>query len=70
MDSQRAYGYSGLVIMDKVYDIWHLRQISYAAADKFKKLNAPKAWHEYFCEAEAIVLQNVLLRTASGTNRR
>ena len=52
--------------LKRLYNIWYLRQIPYAAADKFKKLNAPKTWNEYLSEAEATIQQNEQLRTAFG----
>ena len=51
---------------NKIYHIWYLRQIPYAAADKFKKLKSDKTWDEYLNEAKEIVKQNEQLRKAFG----
>ena len=50
----------------RVYNIWYLRQIPYAAADKFKALKTDKTWNEYLNDAQKIVQQNAQLRTAFG----
>ncbi len=50
----------------QLFYIWYLRQIPYAAAEKFKTLNAPKSWKEYMNEAQNLVQQNEQLRTAFG----
>ncbi|MBO4351840.1 MAG: hypothetical protein J6A01_12975 [Proteobacteria bacterium] len=50
----------------RVYNIWYLRQIPYAAADKFKALKTDKTWNEYLNEAQEIVRQDAQLRTAFG----
>ncbi|MBO4350727.1 MAG: sel1 repeat family protein [Proteobacteria bacterium] len=52
--------------MRKVYYIWYLRQIPYAAADKFKTLQTDKSWEEYMNDARELVQQNEQLRTAFG----
>lgn len=51
---------------NKVYHIWYLRQIPYAAADKFKKLKSDKKWDEYMQEAKEIVQNTPELRNAFG----
>ena len=51
---------------NKIYHIWYLRQIPYAAADKFKKLKSDKKWDEYMQEAKEIVQNTPELRSAFG----
>lgn len=51
---------------NKIYHIWYLRQIPYAAADKFKKLKSDKKWDEYMQEAKEIVQNTPELRNAFG----
>ena len=50
----------------RLFHIWYLRQIPYAAADKFKKLKSDKKWDEYMQEAKDLIQKTPELRNAFG----
>ena len=52
--------------VEQLFYIWYLRQIPYAASEKFKTLNAPKTWKEYANEAKELLKQDEQLRTTFG----
>ncbi len=49
-----------------LFYIWYLRQIPYAAADEFKKLESAKSWDDYMKEAKKAVDSNEKLKTGFG----
>ena len=54
---------------DKIYNIWYLRQIPYAAAEVFKTLgNTSKTWDDYMKEAKKAVESDESLKTGFGYN--
>ena len=51
----------------KIYNIWYLRQIPYAAAEVFKTLsNTSKTWDDYMKEAKKAVESDEALKTGFG----
>ncbi|MBQ9395743.1 MAG: hypothetical protein IJU23_09555, partial [Proteobacteria bacterium] len=54
--------------INKLFYIWYLRQIPYAAKDVFAKLKAPLSWDEYMAQARERMEQDAQLRTAFGYN--
>ena len=52
--------------INKLFYIWYLRQIPYAAKDVFKMLKAPLSWDEYMAQARARIEQDAQLREAFG----
>ncbi len=67
-----AYGaiYNNYDLMQKdretLFYIWYLRQIPYAAADEFKKLQSEKSWDDYMKEAQKLVKKESELKNGFG----
>ena len=54
---------------NKIYNIWYLRQIPYAAAEVFKTLgNTSKAWDDYMKAAKKAVKSRNALKSGFGYN--
>ena len=51
---------------EELFYTWYLRQIPYAASDKFKTFNAAKTWKEYTNEAKELLKKDEQLRAAFG----
>ena len=62
------YNNYDLIMKDRemLFYIWFLRQIPYAAADAFQKMQSDKSWDDYMKEAQKLVKKESELKNGFG----